>query len=122
MAPRAVVKDCDLGVSGVLNEHDAETVDGGLVKRQEGYAGRRKIRLVWRNILLFAYLHLAAVYGLWLMLTSAQYKTGILGEIINLFFISSLKIISSSLSDDTLHSLRPWHHSWCSSLVGSSFL
>jgi stearoyl-CoA desaturase (Delta-9 desaturase) len=81
MAPRAVVKESDSSVSGVLNEHDAETLDGGLVKRQEGYAGRRKIRLVWRNIILFAYLHLAAVYGLWLMLTSAQWKTGIFGEL-----------------------------------------
>lgn len=81
MAPRAIVKDCDVGVSGVLNENDAETIDGGLVKRQEGFAGRRKITLVWRNIILFAYLHLAAVYGLWLMLTSAQYITGIFGEI-----------------------------------------
>lgn len=83
MAPRAVVKDCDLGVSGVLNEHDAETIDGGLVKRQEGYAGRRNIKLVWRNIILFAYLHLAAVYGLWLMLSSAQLVTGIFGELTN---------------------------------------
>lgn len=83
MAPRAVVKDCDLGVSGVLNEHDAETIDGGLVKRQEGYAGRRNIKLVWRNIILFAYLHLAAVYGLWLMLSSAQLVTGIFGKLTN---------------------------------------
>jgi stearoyl-CoA desaturase (delta-9 desaturase) len=81
MAPRAVVKACDISVSGVLNENDVETVDGGLAKRQEGYAGRRKIKLVWRNIILFAYLHLAAVYGLWLMLTSAQWKTGIFGEL-----------------------------------------
>lgn len=73
-----------MGVSGVLNEHDAETNDGGLVKRQEGYAGRRKIKLVWRNIILFAYLHMAAVYGLWLMLSSAQLVTGIFGELINI--------------------------------------
>ena len=79
MAPRAVVKEFNVGVSGVLNEQDAETIDGGLVKRQEGYAGRRKVRLVWRNIILFAYLHLAAVYGLWLMLTSAMWSTGIFG-------------------------------------------
>lgn len=81
MAPRAVVKECDVSVSGVLNEHDAETVDGGLVKRQEGHASRRNIRLVWRNIILFAYLHLAALYGLWLMLSSAQWKTGIFGKL-----------------------------------------
>lgn len=81
MAPRAVVKENDVSVSGVLNEHDAETVDGGLEKPQQGYAGRRKIRLVWRNIILFAYLHLAAVYGLWLLLTSAQLVTSIFGKL-----------------------------------------
>jgi stearoyl-CoA desaturase (delta-9 desaturase) len=77
MAPRAIVKHQTGGVSGVLDEHDAETIDGGLEKRQEGYAGRRKIRLVWRNIILFAYLHMAAVYGLWLMVSSAQWKTAL---------------------------------------------
>ena len=81
MAPRAVVKEFDASASGVLNEQDADTVNGGLAKRQEGYAGRRNIKLVWRNIILFLYLHLAAVYGFWLMLASAQWKTGIFGEI-----------------------------------------
>lgn len=94
MAPRAVVKDCDVGVSGVLNEHDAETIDGGLVKRQEGYAGRRKIKLVWRNIIAFAYLHVAAVYGLWLMLTSAQWTTGIFAML--MYTISGLGITAGA--------------------------
>lgn len=80
MAPRAVVKESDFGVSGVLNEHDADTNDGGLEKPQEGFAGRRKIRLVWRNIILFVYLHMAAVYGLWLMLSSAMWTTGFFGK------------------------------------------
>lgn len=80
MAPRAVVKEHEVSVSGVLDERDAETVDGGLEKPQQGYAGRRKIRLVWRNIILFIYLHLAAVYGLWLLLTSAKLITSIFGE------------------------------------------
>jgi len=83
-----------LGVSGVLNEHDAETIDGGLVKRQEGYAGRRKIKLVWRNIILFAYLHLAAVYGLWLMLSSAQLVTGIFAMF--LYTVSGLGITAGA--------------------------
>lgn len=80
MAPRAVVKEHEVSVSGVLDERDAETVDGGLEKPQQGYAGRRKIRLVWRNIILFIYLHLAAVYGLWLLLTSAKLITSIFGK------------------------------------------
>lgn len=94
MAPRAVQKDFDGGVSGVLNENDADTADGGLQKRQEGSAGRRKIRLVWRNIILFAYLHVAAVYGLWLMLTSAQWATGIFAMF--LYEISGLGITAGA--------------------------
>lgn len=94
MAPRAVVKESDLSVSGVLNEIDAETIDGGLEKPQEGYAGRRKIKLVWRNIILFAYLHVAAVYGLWLMLTSAQWVTGIFAMF--LYSISGLGITAGA--------------------------
>lgn len=38
---------------------------------QESY----KIDLVWRNILLFAYLHVAAIYGMYLMATSASWYT-----------------------------------------------
>jgi stearoyl-CoA desaturase (delta-9 desaturase) len=37
----------------------------------------RKLKLVWRNIILFAYLHLAALYGLWLMFTSAKLATSV---------------------------------------------
>lgn len=80
MAPRAPQQNCDISVNGVLNENDVETVDGGLAVAPKKQAGRRKIKLVWRNIILFAYLHLAAVYGLWLMLTAAKWYTGIFGE------------------------------------------
>lgn len=63
--------------TGVLYECDAETTDGGLVKDLEKlkHADRRKIKLVWRNIIAFTYLHLAAVYGAWLLLTSAKWAT-----------------------------------------------
>lgn len=68
--------------TGVLNEADAETVDGGLNKNvvELKHANDRKIQLVWRNIILFAYVHLAAVYGLYLMLASARIYTGIFGK------------------------------------------
>lgn len=67
--------------TGVLNEADAETIDGGLVKDITVLkkAEKRKLVLVWRNIILFAYLHLAAVYGLYLMVFSAKWSTGIFG-------------------------------------------
>lgn len=77
MAPNATVE-----ATGVLNEVDAETIDGGLskdittLKRAE----KRKIKLVWRNVIAFGYLHLAAVYGLWLLLTSARLYTVAFGK------------------------------------------
>ena len=69
-------------VTGVLNETDAETVDGGLVKNVTVLrkADTRKLRLVWRNIILFAYLHLAALYGFYLAITSAKYLSVAFGE------------------------------------------
>lgn len=64
-------------VTGVLNETDAETIDGGLVKDIVPLkkAEERDLKLVWRNIIAFGYLHLAALYGLWLLLTSAKLAT-----------------------------------------------
>lgn len=35
--------------------------------------------IVWRNVILFAYLHLAALYGVLLMFTSAKIATTIFG-------------------------------------------
>lgn len=80
MPPNATsVVEC----TGVLNECDAETVDGGLDKNvvELKHANERKITLVWRNILIFGYVHLAAVYGAYLMLTSARIYTGIFGKL-----------------------------------------
>lgn len=78
MAPNAATVDA----TGVLNEHDAETIDGGLAKDIQPLkrAEKRKIKLVWRNVIAFGYLHLAAVYGLWLILTSAKLYTIGFGE------------------------------------------
>lgn len=77
MAPNATSE-----ITGVLNEHDAETIDGGLTKDISTLkkAETRTLKLVWRNIILFAYLHISAVYGLYLMLFSARIYTGIFGE------------------------------------------
>lgn len=78
MAPRAIVKNYDISVSGVLDENDELTNEAAKQSTASApYAGRRKVKLVWRNIILFAYLHLAAIYGVWLMFTSAQWKTGL---------------------------------------------
>jgi len=63
--------------TGVLDEHDAETIDGGLEKNvvETKQADKQELVLVWRNIILFVYVHIAAVYGAWLMLTSAKLYT-----------------------------------------------
>lgn len=61
--------------TGVLFEADAETIDGGLVRESVPTKNPRKLKWVWRNIVLFGYLHLAAVYGGWLLFTSAKWQT-----------------------------------------------
>lgn len=73
--------------TGVLNECDAETIDGGLDKDvvELKHANYRKIKLVWRNIILFGYVHLAAVYGAYLMLSSARIYTGLFGNYLFVF-------------------------------------
>lgn len=68
--------------TGVLNECDAETADGALDKNivELKHANKRELKLVWRNIILFAIVHLSAVYGLWLLLTSAKIYTVLFGK------------------------------------------
>lgn len=72
-------------VTGVLNEEDAETIDGGLTVEVEKLkrASQRRISIVWRNVILFAYLHAAAVYGGWLAMTSAKWRTLAFGKFIS---------------------------------------
>lgn len=79
MAPNASTSsDC----TGVLNEQDAETNDGGLLKTVTPAAPKEKIKsaLVWRNIIAFTYVHIAALYGAWLLLTAAKFYTVLFGE------------------------------------------
>ena len=40
----------------------------------------RHEQIVWRNVVLMAYLHLAALYGVYLCFTSAKWKTSALGK------------------------------------------
>lgn len=69
--------------TGVLFEDD------DLVKPQSGKLDvhvpqacdpNHKIRIVWRNVIIFVYLHAAALYGAWLLLTSAKLATIAFGE------------------------------------------
>lgn len=51
--------------------------------------------IVWRNVILFAYLHLAALYGVLLIFTSAKITTTIFGmcNILNKTYILALIFI-----------------------------
>lgn len=63
--------------TGVLFECDADTADGALAAdiTQFKKAEKRKLKLVWRNIILFGYLHLAALYGGYLFFAKAKWAT-----------------------------------------------
>ncbi|OQR77861.1 acyl-CoA desaturase-like [Tropilaelaps mercedesae] len=49
-----------------------------------------KLQIVWRNVALMGYLHVAAVYGFYLMLTQAMWSTCITAVV--LYFLSGLGI------------------------------
>jgi len=85
MPPNAT-SNISVECTGVLNECDAETIDGGLDKNivELKHANDRQLKLVWRNIILFGYVHLAAVYGVWLMLSSARIYTSIFALVLYL--------------------------------------
>ncbi|XP_073818163.1 acyl-CoA Delta-9 desaturase-like [Musca autumnalis] len=61
--------------TGVLNENDADTIDGALATDIVPLKGaeKRKVEIVWFNIIVFIYLAGASLYGLFLFVT-LQYK------------------------------------------------
>ncbi|GLV31138.1 Desaturase 1 [Carabus blaptoides fortunei] len=64
--------------TGPLFEEDLTTIDTKEIERQnkeKSSPEKRKIQPVWRNIILFAYLHIAALYGVYLCFTSARLYT-----------------------------------------------
>lgn len=69
--------------TGVLHEEDEEIIDtigNDSKKLSSQVPEKRELKLVWRNILLFIYLHVAAVWGMYLMLTSAKLATVAFGK------------------------------------------
>lgn len=71
--------------NGVLFEDDAATPDMALARAPVQQADSYPKQYVWRNIILFAYLHLAAIYGAYLFLFSAKWQTDIFGKLINIY-------------------------------------
>jgi hypothetical protein len=66
--------------TGVLFEGDAATPDLALSPEPLKVNGtdNRKLQLVWRNIILFAILHVSAIYGAYLFFFSAKWQTNLL--------------------------------------------
>lgn len=48
-----------------------------------------EVQIVWRNVILFAMLHLASIYSIYLMFTSAKWQTNIFGKY---FWFHSIRI------------------------------
>ncbi|KAL4703792.1 hypothetical protein ACJJTC_011592 [Scirpophaga incertulas] len=81
-------------VNGVLFEDDAATTDLGLDLTPVQKADNHPKQYVWRNIILFAYLHVAAIYGGYLFLFSAKWQTDVLAVV--LYVMSGLGITAGA--------------------------
>lgn len=46
-----------------------------------------RLRIVWRNVVIMGYLHLAALYGIYLCFTAAMFKTVVAGKSINIYVL-----------------------------------
>lgn len=66
--PTGVLHECDDEVSTRVNAEDFEK------------PSERKPQLVWRNIILFTYLHFVGLYGFYLCFTSAKWATIVFGK------------------------------------------
>lgn len=76
--------------SALFNEDDSEPsvvdegnqiAEGETVENNKYKPYRYQRQIVWRNVALFAYLHVAALYGAYLMFASAKITTSIWGEL-----------------------------------------
>lgn len=70
--------------TGVLHECDDE-ISTRVIAEEVEKPSERKLELVWRNIILFIYLHMVALYGMYLSLTAAKWGTVIFGKYNNIF-------------------------------------
>ncbi|GAB0100019.1 hypothetical protein DMENIID0001_159820 [Sergentomyia squamirostris] len=81
----------------VLNKAETETVDGVVHLKAEE---RRQSQFNWFLIIVFSILHISALYGVWLMVTSAKFYT--------IFFAYFLYVISTLGVTAGAH--RLWSH------------
>lgn len=65
------------GESWALFEADAKAVEPAIVPPS---AEKRKWEIVWRNVILFALLHLTGLYGGYLFFFKAMWSTSLFGK------------------------------------------
>lgn len=108
MAPRESPSN-QIRPTGILNENDAETVDGALLKPEGRIAKLRSYNLVWRNIILMSILHLMALYGGWLLFTGkTKWQTVLFG---NYFDKKNAQLLMDSSKQLTVFTS---HQAWVS--------
>lgn len=71
------------GGSWVLYETDAVNVDTEAPVIVPPSAEKREWKIVWRNVILMGLLHIGGVYGAYLFLTTAMWRTSLFGKFYN---------------------------------------
>jgi hypothetical protein len=70
----------DEHTNGDNNNNGSVNYDKTPAKDQN--TGKRKLDIVWINVIAFVYLHVSAVYGIFLVCTAAKFATFLFGEFI----------------------------------------
>lgn len=95
MAPNMTKRPVGTPAAVLFNEDSSDPTDvvdesqiaeGETVENNKYRPYRYQRQIVWRNVALFAYLHIAALYGAYLMLASAKLATSIWGKFL-IFYI-----------------------------------
>jgi len=87
MAPKFTVGD---ETSDTIVEHTTGHPEGTAVSDKKPF----KAKIVWRNVILFAFLHVGALYGFYLFLTAAKWATWL--WIVALYVMSGLGITAGA--------------------------
>lgn len=78
-APSGVLFNEDSSDPTVIDDGN-QIAEGETVENNKYQPYRYQRKIVWRNVALFAYLHIAALYGAYLMFSSAKIATSIWGK------------------------------------------
>lgn len=93
--------------TGVLHETDNEVAANELPP-ECAEPDKRKLQLVWRNIILMGYLHIAALYGAYLMFASARMYTSVLGKLCRIVSTARLSWLNVCPQVEIPQDKRPW--------------